>query len=559
MLKALALMGLVLLTFGFLCGRPAQAQSGYPGGGSGGGYPGGGGSSDPGHYWAITYDHSNTISQHFVRDVPTLGQMTPTQSAGGSTILNDDDEDTITATLTWVPAAGLSLATDPPSEPVHIHESGRAWQQSLGSGATTGTVDDGLGDPASDGGHTSQGTHVLQKDGSSGTITLDAVTLKAINPVSTWQSQSGYPGGSSGYPGDGGTYYSWDWTGGEDSISLDVAVVDDNRAVAIISPIETSYYKGNSQGGYSNRWEHVRTSSGGMAVDAAVSWQDASGGGLDVYDSAKNKGWQVTNLPLTATPINFLGDPTYSWSLQGLSPGLLTHTSGNPALFSVYKADGSGFPLHGAARVTATDIDGATCSNYYDMTWHLPVEPHDLISSVKNPKEKMDGPLNPDPCYPGLPPLQNRASPEGDINIAAGLDAVGLILGATRQEGAAGIVEILAKLAETVELKHHYGGEAAKSYTNNQDLWNACVHTAAQAEHNADPSLLTMTDATGRLDGFERTTMQIWIVKYTLHKVWKADFYDAHGFTHDGTVYADPIDDPDGIKPEPYYTKQNLH
>ena len=338
-------------------------------------------------------------------------------------------------------------------------------------------------------------------------------------------------------------------------------MVTDNRSVSISSPIEESYYKytGTNGGSYSNRYIHQRDPiTGAISVDSAVTWQAATTGGLGVSGTLAH--WEITSLPLTATPINFLGDPTYSWSLQGLSQGSLSPTTCNPTYLNLTETDTSKFPLHGTAKVDATDVDGTVVSNTYGMTLHLPIEPHDLISSVENPKEIIDGPLSPDPCYPGLPPLQNRASPEGDINIAAGIDSAALILGATGQEGEAGIIEIIAKLAEAAELKYHYGGEPAKSYTNNQELWNTCVQTQAQAEHNVnDPTLLTMKDDTGRLNGFQNTTMQIFIVKYTRHKIWNADFYDAHGFTHDGSVYADPIDDPDGIKPEPYYKRQNPH
>lgn len=68
-----------------------------------------------------------------------------------------------------------------------------------------------------------------------------------------------------------------------------------------------------------------------------------------------------------------------------------------------------------------------------------------------------------------------------------------------------------------------------------------------------------MKDSAGRLNGFENTTMQIFICKYTLHKEWTADFYDIHGYTHAGYIYTDPLDEPNATKPEPYYTMQNSH
>ena len=87
---------------------------------------------------------------------------------------------TVTATLTWVPATGKTLATDPPSEPVCLLQTSyAAYSGGVGSGGinTGGTASDGLGDPCVN--NKSQGSHLIQCDGSSGIITLGPVSLSA--------------------------------------------------------------------------------------------------------------------------------------------------------------------------------------------------------------------------------------------------------------------------------------------------------------------------------------------------------------------------------------------
>ncbi len=222
-------MSLALLTLGLLSARPAHAQQ------------------SQGHYWQISYAQTGSYSDD-IRDRPNPGQMTPESytfpayttsfgggGGGGGDKINGNVTDTVTATLTWVHAAGMDNTSDPPPSKVHLKEYGYAWENSLGSGASMGTADDGLGDPAvSDGnGLESQGVHLSTWDGTSGSINLSPVTMKAINPVSTYQS--GYPGGGGGgYPGGSGYGY-WDWTGGQCTASYSVVVVDDNRAVTITS------------------------------------------------------------------------------------------------------------------------------------------------------------------------------------------------------------------------------------------------------------------------------------------------------------------------------------
>lgn len=196
-------MSLALLTLGLLCIQPAHADT-YPGGGyPGGGYPGGGSSQGSGHYWKITYSNSGTIS-YAIPDVPILGESipksepwSPTDSITGflsGSDINGNATGSVTATLTWIPAVGQTLQSDPPSKKVSIEEvsfaagaPGKWGDDEAPTPSPVGSADDGLGDPQVPffDGYSSSGTHRVRKDGSSGTITLGPFTLKAINPAST--------------------------------------------------------------------------------------------------------------------------------------------------------------------------------------------------------------------------------------------------------------------------------------------------------------------------------------------------------------------------------------
>ena len=226
-------LSLSLVLFSLLHAFPAHAQSGYPGGGSG--YPGGGSggpTADPGHYWKITYSSSGTTS-YAIPDQPRMGESTPysypwnpTDSGGGTEDSTDiNGKVTGSVTLTWIPATGKTGGSDPPSKKVFIRESSFA-EESPGDWRldeafrppSVGSADNGLGDAqvAWNSGYQSSGVHQIQKDGSSGTITLGPFTLTATCPVSKWLTDS------TNFP----IYYysSWDWMGGLCAAGFGVAV-----------------------------------------------------------------------------------------------------------------------------------------------------------------------------------------------------------------------------------------------------------------------------------------------------------------------------------------------
>jgi hypothetical protein len=242
-------MSIAFLTLCLLCVRPVFADpSGYPGGGT---YPGGGSGGtpapDPGHYWKITYSNTGGKTTWAVPDSPFLGlsaaqehDWNPTDSGGGtsdSTHINGNVTGSVTATLTWIPAAGKSPQSDPPSKMVSIEESGTA-QESPGhwngdealAPTPAGSASNGLGDApvAWCSGYISTGTHRVRKDGTSGTITLGPFTLTATCPVSNWVVE---PEFCVEFPPLSYEYYHWDWMGGLSAAGFSAAVVPPARPV----------------------------------------------------------------------------------------------------------------------------------------------------------------------------------------------------------------------------------------------------------------------------------------------------------------------------------------
>ena len=150
----------------------------------------------PSHSWAVTYTNNGTWSYvDPTQTPPAQSGLWPAGSNGdglsGSNTRNGNLQGTVTATLTWVPAAGQTMQSDPPPNPVTVIECASAMERSLlGTDPNTqgpaGSASDGLGDTPTvyGNGYISSGYHALPpQDGSSGTIVLPPVTLSASNPT----------------------------------------------------------------------------------------------------------------------------------------------------------------------------------------------------------------------------------------------------------------------------------------------------------------------------------------------------------------------------------------
>ena len=410
-------MGLILLTLSLLCVASARAQSGYPGSGP---------TQDPGHYWKITYSQTGTWSYTYYDSyartrTPQSGSWgtltSPNNTSGGgdghgySSVLSGLTDGTVTATLTWVPAAGNPA--DPPSSPVHIKEYAKAgWAAAWDANGSatpsdadyTGTgADDGLGDPVVNG--TSEGWHLIQRDGASGSIVLTC-SLYAHNPASVWKASSypggGYPGGD-GYPGS--AQGDWTWSGGGlITTNFSVSIDDKQRKLNVSCPaLDPTSYKiadpktpkdANGDSNYVPT-PHIPADDGTMSGDVGLpiaspgagptpltnityhanllgTWQTA-GSSYNWFSSLKQQGDSGSLYPPDFT--NSYLDP---WWVDSQTPGgarRLALNDGDPSK-----------PDH--IHITCTDGgDGSVATANYYMTLHPSMEqnyPDHVTRGIEN-------------------------------------------------------------------------------------------------------------------------------------------------------------------------------
>jgi len=197
---------------------PTGVSAQYPGGG----YPGGG------HAWTVTSTQQGTWSY------TSPSQTPPSQSGnwptgpfaggggygfGGSDDRNGASDGAVTSTLTWTPAAGKTLLTDPAPNPLFVLEYGYArWASLWGNSPNPPTQADTAGSSAADGfgdpvalvlpspsSGISSGYRLEQRDFSLGSCTVTD-SLSAHNPA--FSQSSSYP-----------PYMKW--TGGQTNVSFD--------------------------------------------------------------------------------------------------------------------------------------------------------------------------------------------------------------------------------------------------------------------------------------------------------------------------------------------------
>ena len=209
---------------------------------------------------------------------------------------SEDTTANITITLTWVPDPGMTLATDPPpTAPVILNEyQYAAWNASaslnygdptLGLSIAGSTSSDGYGDaqifdiynPANYWGYSS-GNHLIQVDGSSGTITLTPGMMHMYASMDC----SGVPP-QDGSPLAGAATY------------LEISIAPDHRAVSISADCDTTNMKApayNPDGSiqydaYKNMIytpvPHTPTADGTMYGDMGLGWGVIGGSVTSLY------------------------------------------------------------------------------------------------------------------------------------------------------------------------------------------------------------------------------------------------------------------------------------
>ena len=206
-------MSLAFFTLGLFCAPSAQAQGGYPGGGSGG--PG----SYPGYVgWVaqpvVIDGHKNTThtdAQGHTTTSPVAFSNHSGFASPGTFTVGPGESATYTlsgtVTYTWKWQGG-SNNVPPPTATLYVLKQGTAsaYGSGDGQGTVTATASDGMGDDkpnrsvAPDGtsqsvSDDSSGNHLVPMDGSSGTLTVVGnlnVSMSLSEPV------------SGTYPGNGG-------------------------------------------------------------------------------------------------------------------------------------------------------------------------------------------------------------------------------------------------------------------------------------------------------------------------------------------------------------------
>jgi len=405
-----------------LCSPAAQADNypgGYPGGGSGsggsggsgGGYPGGsGGSGYPGSAgWVaqpavvngVTYPAavSGTVTVTFTDaqghttsgtgDYHNDGSSPPPLSVNAGESLTYKVNGKVVYTWKW--NGGPNNLPPPPTQCVLETATAGAY----GGGDANGTVnvtasDGGIGtenkvDSVSDDGKTQThsdgfgGAQLVTMDGSSGTLTVTG-TVQAECDLSEPKSGGGYPGGGypgGGYPGSGGSGSLHGNAGCYFTAALDT------RAVTISSSLGQTYHKGPQSDGH------------GVALPEADTplW---NGGGF-----------ATTVVPNEETPyvadnywtyvIDFHANPAGSWSADspyhwqvslGNTSGMQHPLDGtfdlpydppydiDPEYITMGQAFGNVAPgMTESISIMLKDAtDGATASNWYNITFHAPTE-----------------------------------------------------------------------------------------------------------------------------------------------------------------------------------------
>ncbi len=300
----------------------------------------------------------------------------------------------------------------------------------------------------------------------------------------------------------------------------------DDRAVTISSPIEISYYKGNSNSGTTDQWGHQRNADGSITVDSVVVWQDFSANSV--------KGWQVNNLPLTANDSGFLSSsPNYSWTLQGLAlpQAWLTYPTANPVDFSLIEPDQTKFPLTGTVVVNVTDSDGAVVTNTYRMTWHLPYEKAVLLGTVMGSDVYETRISDIDQSLSQNVPLSH----DKIVNLEGLVDGISVVASVLGQDEIAGLFELLSGISKITNWTYEFQEEPAATLggMNWQGTWNQATHDDTMWKSQTLPSNYIQHIPPKYFNdpnGYYSCTMDVDRVEYTTSTNWDADKYYQHGY-----------------------------
>lgn len=472
------------------------------------------------HADGTTYAPPPSIGRAYLSGVVTLRGDSASYQVSG----------TIKVTLTYHGADG-SPATPPPDQcQVWVREeAGANWSSTQASqpplSSISGSCSDGLGgtevDRPDGTGGTSQYTKWEHKDGSSGTITVQTSPSASLH-VSV--------------PQDGTT------SGGGVSCGLTVSIGD---RCLITSPIETSYFKSTPQASETGEWypalPHLRNADGSIQVDSAVGWSAGSSGDFGVPGTLR--GWLIQDLPFSATTP--FGDGTqYSWSVSG--DGAITGPSDQQTVpFTLDEPSADNFPKHSTFQVTVTEpSSGATDSNTYDVTWHLPYEGTDVISHDQG-KDIIATRAS------GVPPsgwADFSESEGGEFPAEVIADGGSLLASATGQPEIEGIAEVVGKIVGIINWLEKYQHE------------DSVVHGAENG-----PDTWAVAQARGNVTGIHANDPNGWLycdmawcrVAYWSGSHWYADKFNLNGFAGAHCILSGK--QVDAVREEPYFSTDTTY
>ena len=451
-----------------------------------------------------------------------------------------DHQGLLTAYFAW---AGPGLAPDHASFLVLTHlsasaglsygRSGQTGGLSATAKARTETFGEQVG--ASGDGETNpaplNGRHLLRVSASGGVAKVELqgevkTTTSNSLPFSWWSGGGPQLGGTSYYPALG------DLNGPTDasaSASLSATASYDGREVSISSPIETSFYKGNSQGGYSDRWQHQRDSvTGTIHVDSAATYSDA--------DNAH--AW-IANTTLVANPTGFT-NPTYSWD-SDFNPVWMVGVdmSQQSVPVSWFLGNGSNFPITKNITVTVTDgSDGAKATNTYAITWHQPFE--QWKSSQSTPIEEIDT-IAPSSQPTGLPGGQVAYADQvfhcdfefGPNQMADGIESAQKILPVTQPFFGPVWQSLIGAAGQPFD-KALLGVTTSHDVVNNSDAFTEATYLTTIGRLPLVPP-----DPTGNIGTHERYKMVDGMLSVHYRKQFlTGDAYDTNGYAGNTTKTA---------------------
>ncbi len=326
-------------------------------------------------------------------------------------------------------------------------------------------------------------------------------------------------------------------TGASSGGYITARVKQDNRGVALSSPIEDSYYKGVYDVPHgTDRYLHLRDSAtGNIAVDSVAEWHTD----LDIHNqpTGYTKGWQINGLPITANASSFQ-DPSFTWSLLGLTTPqawlqLPTATPKNPASFYLREPDKNKFPLQCTVRVDVSDNDGALASNNtYGITWHLPREAVSPTPFETDAGKYSISPARVGPVPDGGTSLALEATQPQHIDWEATIDGIAVVAKVSGQEEIAGGAEILAAITKVVKPYTDADGEPKQNgATSGDQTWGDAISSentiySDQHANGGNVPLNLINDP----QGWHLCDMWVFQVVHFHDKYWYANGYDSHGY-----------------------------